>query len=55
MVPIVIGALGTITEHTKKDLHKLRLHKQRGVLQMIVATSSVNILNNHLRRNDFDQ
>ena len=52
IVPIVIGALGNFTDSTNKDLYHLKLQKQHDVLQMIVATGFVNIINNHLRRED---
>ena len=55
IVPIVIGALGTIIDSANKDLYHLKLQKQHDALQMIVATESVNIINNHLRREDFDK
>ena len=45
--------LGTITDNINKDLHTLKLQKQQDALQMIVATGTVNILNNHFRRDDF--
>ena len=54
MIPIVIGALGTITEECNQDLKRLKLTKHRDALQMTVATGSVNVLNNHFRRHDFD-
>ena len=53
VIPIVIGALGTITESTRQDLKKLNLQNQMDALQMTVATGSITILNNHFRRNDF--
>ena len=53
IVPIVIGALGTIIDSTNKDLHHVKLQKQRDALQMIVVTGSVSIIKNHLRREDF--
>ena len=53
VIPIVIGALGTITESTRQDLKKLNLQNQMDALQMTVATGSIMILNNHFRRNDF--
>lgn len=53
VIPIAIGALGTVRDNTNKDLHTLKLQKQQDALQMIVATGTVNILNNHFRRDDF--
>ena len=53
VIPIVIRALGTVRDNTNKDLHTLTLQKQQDTLQMIVATGTVNILNNHFRRDDF--
>lgn len=55
VIPLVIGALGTITEESNQDLKRLKLTKQRDALQMTVSTGSVNILNNHFRRQDFDK
>ena len=54
VIPIINGALGTITETTNKDLQKLQLQEQGDALQMTIATGTVNILNNHLGRNDFN-
>ena len=54
VIPIVIGALGTMTKNTIADLKRLNLTKRKDALQMTVATGSVNIINNHLRRHDFD-
>ena len=34
MIPIIIDALGTITETTNKDLQKRKLQQQRDALQM---------------------
>ena len=42
-----------ITEDTNKDLYTLQMQKHRDALQMIVATGSVTILNNHFRGDDF--
>lgn len=53
VIPIINCALGTITETTNKDLQKLQLQEQGDALQMTIATGTVNILNNHLGRNDF--
>ena len=53
IVPIVIGALGTIIDSTNKDLHHVKLQKQRDALQVIVVAGSVSIIKNHLRREDF--
>ena len=55
IIPFVIGALGTITTHTNQDLKKLKLSSIKDALQMTVATGSINILNSHFRRNDFEQ
>ena len=38
MIPIVVDALGTITESTNRDLQKLKLQQQRDALQMTIAT-----------------
>ena len=54
MIPIVTGELGTMTKNTIADLKSLNLTKQKDALQMTTATGSVNIINNHLRRHDFD-
>ena len=53
-IPIVIGALGTMTKQTLADLKHLKLTKQKDALQMTIARGSINIINNHLRRQDFD-
>ena len=55
VIPTVIGALGTINESTNQDLRSLKLQQQRDALQMIVTTGTVNILNNHFKRHDFDR
>ena len=55
IIPIVIGALDTITTHTNQDLKKLKLSSIKDALQMTVATGSINILNSHFRRNDLEQ
>ena len=55
VIPIIIGCLGTMTETTIKDLKKLNLQHQKDALQMTLSTGSVNILNNHFRRSDFDR
>lgn len=47
IIPIVIGALGTIIKSTNRDFHQLKLHQHHHALQMIVSTGLVNILNNH--------
>ena len=52
-LPIVIGALGTISDETLDDLNKLKLQTQRDALQMTVATGSANILNAHFKLEDF--
>ena len=54
VIPIVTGELGTMTKNTIADLKSLNLTKQKDALQMTTATGSVNIINNHLRRHDFD-
>ena len=54
VIPIVTGELGTMTKNTIADLKRLNLTKQKDALQMTTATGSVNIINNHLRRHDFD-
>ena len=54
-IPIEIGCLGTMTETTIKDLKKLNLQHHKDALQMTLSTGSVNILNNHFRRSDFDR
>ena len=43
VIPIIIGTLGTITEATNKD-----------ALQMTITARTLNILNNHFRRNGFN-
>ena len=43
VIPIIIGTLGTITEATNKD-----------ALQMTITVRTLNILNNHFRRNGFN-
>ena len=53
VIPIIIDT-ETITETTNKDLQKLQLQEQGDALQMTIATGTVNILNNHLGRNDFN-
>ena len=45
---------GTMTKQTLADLKHLKLTKQKDALQMTIATGSINIINNHLRRQDFD-
>lgn len=52
VIPIIIGALGTMTQDTLNDLKKLKLHTQKDPLQMTVANGSVNILNAHFKRDD---
>ena len=54
IIPIVIGALGTMTIQTLADLKHLKLTKQKDAFQTTIATGSINIINNHLRRQDFD-
>ena len=54
VIPVVIGALGTITAATNQDLKTLRLSSIKDALQMTISTGSVNILNSHFRRNDFE-
>ena len=53
VIPIIIGALGTIDNRTNVNLKKLRFQNRRDALQMVVSIGSVNILNNHFRRSDF--
>lgn len=55
IIPIVIGSLATIDENTNKSLRQLKLSNHRDALQMTVAQGTVNILNNHFRRQDFDK
>ena len=52
VIPIVIGALGTMTRNTIDYLKKLKLQQQRDALQMTIAMGSMNILNSHFQRND---
>lgn len=47
VIPIVLGALGTMTRNTLDDLKKLKLQQLRDALQMTIATGGMNILNNH--------
>ena len=49
IIPIVIGALGTMTKQTLADLKHLKLTKQKDALQMTIATGSINIISNHLQ------
>ena len=53
VIPIVIGALGTMMRNMIENLKKLKLQQQRDALQMTIAMGSMNILNSHFRRNDF--
>lgn len=55
IVPIVIGSLGTMTEDSNRYLRQLKLSTQRDALQVSVAQGTVNILNHHFRRQDFDK
>lgn len=53
MIPIITGALQTFNNNTNDDLKKLKIQNQKDALQKVISTRSVNILNNHFRRNDF--
>ena len=53
IIPIVVGSLGTITRDSKQILKQLKLRDQMDAIQMTTITGSINILNNHFRRNDF--
>ena len=53
VISLVIGAMGTITDTTNKQLKQLKLTKQKEALQITVIKGSVNILNHHFRRDDF--
>ena len=55
IVPIVIGSLGTMTEDCNRYHRQLKLSTQRDALQVSVAQGTVNILNHHFRRQDFDK
>ena len=55
IISLVIGLLGTITSWTNAELRKSKLSKHREALQMTVIKGSVNILNHHLRRDDFQR
>ena len=55
VIPVVIGALGTITAAINQDLKTLKLSCIKDALQMMISTGSVNILNSHFRRNDFER
>ena len=55
IIPIMIGALRTITAATNQDLKMLKLSAIKDALQMTISTRSVNILNSHFRRNDFER
>ena len=54
IISLVIGSLGTITR-TNAELRKLKLSKHKELLQMTVIKGNVNILNHHLRRDDFQR
>ena len=53
ILPTVIGSLGTITKECKQALKRLNIRGQLDALQMTTSTGSINVLNNHFRRNDF--
>ena len=55
VISLVIGAMGTITDTTNKQLKQLKLTRQKEALQITVIKGSVNILNHHFRRDDFDK
>ena len=55
VIPVVIGALGTTTAANNQDLKTLKLSSIEDALQMTISTDSVNILNSHFRRNDFER
>ena len=55
VIPVVIGALGKLTAATNQDLKTLKLSSIKDALQMTISTGSVNILNSHFRRNDFER
>ena len=55
IISLVIGLLGTITSWTNAELRKSKLSKHKEALQMTIIKSSVNILNHHLRRHDFQR
>ena len=55
IISLVIGSLGTITNWINTELLRLKLSRHKETLQMTVIKGSVNILNHHLRRDDFIQ
>ena len=55
VISFVIGSLGTIPTWTNKQLSRLKLSKFKEALQMTVIKGSVNVLNYHLRHNDFNK
>ena len=54
-ISLVLGSLGTIDSNTNESLKKLKLIKHKTALQMSVMKGSVNIIHNHLRRDDFEK
>ena len=52
VIPLVMGALGTIDERTNNNLKKLGVTKIKEALQMAVMKGSVNIINTHLQTKD---
>ena len=53
VISLVFDSLGTVDSNTNKSLNKLKLMKQKTALQMTVMKGSVNIIHNHLGREDF--
>ena len=54
VIPIVIGTIGTMNQETVNDLNKLKLETQKDPLQMTVVKGSIDILNAHFKRHDFN-